>query len=645
MKPKPVSPAHIDFPADGPPSAPDFGDVYHPRAGALVQARHVFLGGNGLPARWAGRARFVVLETGFGLGSNFLATWDAWRQDPQRCERLHYVAIEAHPPHREDLARAHAGTPLPALAAALLAAWPPAAPGLHLRDFEGGRVRLLLALGDVEQLLPALRLHADAVYLDGFAPARNPAMWSPRVLKAVGRRAAPGATAATWSVAGALRAGLLTAGFESQRAPGIGGKREITVARFAPRFRSEAPPAPPRDALVVGAGLAGAAVARALAREGVAVTVIDRHALPAAETSGNPAGLFHGTVHPDDGPYARLFRAAALHAAQVYREAVAAGVPGAVDGLLRLDARAGGAEAMRALRAAAGLPEDVVGVLDAAEASRRAGVSLAAPAWWYPLGGWLSPAHWVRHALGAPGIRFVGGAAAASLVRAGGRWRAVDAGGDAVAEADAVVLANAGQANVLLAAAGGRPPWPLRHTRGQVSWWDGPTPLRLPVAGDGYALPLPGALLCGATREAGEPGDTAGPGGAAPREGDHRHNLERLQRLTGLAPPAAATPVHGRVGWRCHTDDRLPVAGALPAFALPAGPPLAQARRVPREPGLFVLTALGARGLTLAPLLGELVAAMVSGSPWPLEQDLADAVDPARWIVRAARAPAAAAPA
>lgn len=640
MKAARLTPASIAFPDDGPPAAPDFGDVYHPRAGALVQARHVFLGGNGLPARWAGRTRFVVLETGFGLGNNFLATWDAWRQDPQHCERLHYVAIEAHPPRREDLVRAHAGTPLPALAAELAAAWPPAAPGLHLRDFEGGRVRLLLALGDVERLLPALRLHADAIYLDGFAPARNPAMWSPRVLKAVGRRAAPGATAATWSVAGALRAGLLTAGFEAQRAPGIGGKREMTVARFAPRFRSEELPAPPRDALVVGAGLAGAAVARALAREGVAVTVIERHAQPAAEASGNPAGLFHGTVHPDDGPYARLFRAAALHAAQVYRGAVAAGVPGAVDGLLRLDARAGGADAMHALLQGAGLPADYVEVLDAAEASRRAGVALAAPAWWYPGGGWLSPAHWARHALGAPGIRLVGGRAVAALARAGSRWRVSDAKGGVIAEADAVVLAHAGEANALLASTAGRPPWPLRHTRGQVSWWDGTTPLRLPVAGDGYALPLPGALLCGATREPGEPGDALAD--AWPREADHRHNLERLQRLTGLAPPAA-TPLHGRVGWRCHSDDRLPVAGALPAISLPAGPQPTQARRVPREPGLFVLTGLGARGLTLAPLLGELVAAMLTGAPWPLEQDLADAVDPARWIVRAARAGAASA--
>ena len=107
MKTSPVQPAVIAFDADGVPRAAAFDDVYHARAGALAQARHVFLGGNGLPGRWRGRPRFTVLETGFGLGNNFLATWDAWRGDARRCERLHYVAIEKHPLTRDDLARVH----------------------------------------------------------------------------------------------------------------------------------------------------------------------------------------------------------------------------------------------------------------------------------------------------------------------------------------------------------------------------------------------------------------------------------------------------------------------------------------------------------------------------------------------------------
>ena len=175
MKTRPIEPAQVEFDAvDGsPPRAPLYGDLYHPQVGALAQARHVFLGGNDLPGRWAGRERFVVLETGFGLGNNFLATWDAWRRDPARCQRLVFVSIERHPLRREDLQRAHAGSALPDLAAKLIDAWPPLVPGLQALDFDGGAVQLLLALGDVTALLPALRVGADAIFLDGFAPARG----------------------------------------------------------------------------------------------------------------------------------------------------------------------------------------------------------------------------------------------------------------------------------------------------------------------------------------------------------------------------------------------------------------------------------------------------------------------------------------
>ncbi len=643
MSAGPLRPARIVFPADGgPPEAPDFGDVYHPRVGALAQARHVFLAGNGLPGRWGGRADFTVLETGFGLGHNLLALWEAWRTDPQRPARLHVVSLELHPPTATDLARAHARSPLPELTAALLDAWPPLAPGLHVLGFEGGRLRLTLGLGDATALLPQLRLQADALLLDGFAPDRNAALWSPPLFKALARLAAPGCTAATWSVARPVHEGLRAAGFEVARAPGIGGKREITTAVFRPRVAPRGPvplavaPATGLDAVVVGAGIAGAACARALAEAGVPVTVLDAAPEPATAASGNPAGLFHAIVNGEDGPYARLYRAAALRAAQVYAPAVASGrVAGALTGLLRLASAGQTAASMQALLQRLGLPPAVAEALDAEAASARAGVPLAAPAWHHAHGGWIAPGEWVREQLSRPDVRFRGRSAVARLQPAeGGGWHLLAADGTRLATAALVVLANAESATTLAP----RPPaaWPLQRTRGQVSWWPaaGPPPLGCALAGDGYALALPGRLLCGATQQRpGEPGHDE----AAPREADHRFNLERFARLTGLPVPPVAS-CEGRVGWRLGSDDRLPVAGALP-LADPGLPPsrLTQARAWPRHPGLFVLTALGSRGLTLAPLLGELVAAQALGLPWPLEQDLADAVDPVRWAVRAVR--------
>jgi tRNA 5-methylaminomethyl-2-thiouridine biosynthesis bifunctional protein len=638
VKTQPITPARIEWDAEGPPRAPDFGDLYHPRIGALAQARHVFLGGNGLPQRWAGRERFVVMETGFGLGNNFLATWDAWRQDPARCERLVFVGIERHPPTPADLARAHASSPLPALAAELVAAWPPLTPDIHALDFEAGRLQLLLAWGDIHRVLPELSLRADAFFLDGFAPARNPAMWHARILKALGRRAAPGATAATWSVARELRAGLTAAGFEIDLARGIGGKREITVAHHAPRFEpriaarlaAAAAVRPParREALVVGAGLAGAFTAQALAAQGWAVTVLDRQTAPAQETSGNVAGLFHGTVHGDDGPHARLLRAAALQAARSLRPLIDSGaVPGQLRGLLRLETR--GLAAMQALIERQALPADWVQALGAEAAGALAGVTLPGAAWFFPGGGWVDPAALVTRLLQTADIRFVGGRSVHNLAPADGGWQALDSEGRTIAQAPVAVLANAADSQRLLAPFGLR--LPLQTVRGQVSGWQGAdTPLALPVAGDGYALPLAGGgLLCGAT--------SANDPDPALRHGDHLDNFERLQRLTGLLPPPDPTCWQGRVGWRLLADDRQPVAGAVPLPTVADRGRRDQARLWPRLPGLYLCTALGGRGITLAPLLGRLLAAQIAGSPLPLGQSLVDAIDPARWLVRAAR--------
>jgi tRNA 5-methylaminomethyl-2-thiouridine biosynthesis bifunctional protein len=634
LKTRPIQPARIEFgtAAADPPRAPDFDATYRPHKGALAHARHVFLHGSGLPGRWAGRDDFTVLEAGFGLGHNFLALWDAWRQDPQRCERLHVVSVELHPPSLDDLRRVHAKSALPELTAQLLTAWPPLTPNLHQLAFEGGRLRLMLVLGDAGLLLPALRLQANAIFLDGFAPARNPTMWSRSLLKAVGRLSAPDATAATWNVASDLHQHLATAGFQARIEPSLDGKDEITCAPLVPRPTERRLPTlavASADAVVVGAGLAGAAAARALADRGLRVTVLEKAVDVATGASGTPAGLFHGTVNPGDGPYARLYRTAALVAQQRYREAVAAGVPGRVDGLLRLAPHKPGEPEPLALLRATGLAPSYVRWLDAVSASARAGVTIDDPCWFYPGGGWITPAAWVEYAMAHPRITVRTGCEVAALTRSGPQWQCLDARGAALAQSALLVLAHAEGVDAILRPLG-HVGWPLGRSRGQISFWrtDAARALQLPVAGDGYAIATSGGLLCGATRQL----DDEEPG---LRDEDHRYNIDRLQRLSGLPGPAAGVALQGRVGWRLAANDRLPVVGAMPLLGHALK--VTQTRLLPRERGLFVLTALGARGLTLAPLMGELVASQATGTPWPLEQDLADAVDPGRWLVRQAR--------
>ena len=640
MKTAPVRPAAIAFDGDAPPVSRDYGDLYHPRIGALAQARHVFLGGSQLPQRWRGRACFAILETGFGLGHNFLATLTAWLADPAQSRRLIYVAIERHPPSRDDLARAHHASPPNPLVGRLVEAWPALVPSMHLLPFADGRVTLLLAFGDVVQWLPQIRARIDAFFLDGFAPACNPEMWQARIIKGLARLAAPGATVATWSAASAMRAHLRSAGFEVHQASGIGGKRDITLGRFAPRFQGRvvspaSAPCAPASVLIIGAGLAGAWTANALAQRGVQVTVIDAHAVPAAEASGNLAGIYHATVHADDGPHAQLLRAAALWAHKRMRPMIAGGlVPGQAEGVLRIDARGDAQRHMRELLERHALPRDYLQALDRNEAAARAGVPLSHAAWWFADAGWVAPAALATQLLRAPGVQFAGGMTAQRLQRDGDLWIATDGSGQELGRAPVVVLANAAAVNQLVGGLG-LVGWPLQSFRGQVSIASSSAPLRLPVAGDGYALPLSAStLLCGGSSHE-DDGETA------LRDSDHSFNLDRLQRLTGLHASKLEFAGQGRVGWRVQVADRQPICGPVPAARIASTQRMDHARFVPRAPGMFVATALGGRGITLAPLLGELLAAQICGEPLPLGADLVDAIDPARWLVRLARRPQA----
>jgi len=668
MKTTPIVPARIVFDDDGTPRSVEYGDVYHPRSGALAQARHVFLDGDALAGCWRGKDRFVVLETGFGLGNNFLAAWAAWRADPQRCRQLHFISIEASPPTRATLASIERDASLTPLAAELARHWPPLTCNLHRIAVDGGGVELLLAFGAVDAWLPQLVAEVDAFFLDGFAPARNPAMWDARLFKAMARLAAPEATLATWSAARAVRDGLRSAGFAVENAPGSGGKRDITRARFAPRFAPRASPrrgstaiaatssrgpgtaeARPsaRDAavdapvIIVGAGLAGCALARALAERGIRSLVIERGSGIAEEGSGNAVGLFHGVVHPGDGRHARFHRAAALAATAAVRAAVLRhGVRGSGAGLLRVETGRTLVE-MQRLVDAQGLPVDYVEAIDRHAASRLAGARLSSPAWHFANAGWVDPRGLARSWLADAGAsaRSRLGCTATSLHRSEAGWEVCDPGGASIAAAPIVVLCTGD------GALAGPSPWPIRRQRGQLSGVASAelAPIeapRLPVAGAGYVAPaLDGTVWFGAS-SAWDDDDPA------LRCRDQQQNLDRLAALLGLPEPPALDRLVGRVGFRWATDDRLPIIGAVPAsvaermapgFVAARSPRFDQPRFIARAPGLFVSCALGSRGIASAAFGAEVLAAAITGAPLPAEADLLDAIDPARFLTRGFR--------
>ena len=359
--------------------------------------------------------------------------------------------------------------------------------------------------------------------------------------------------------------------------------------------------------------------------------MFDRRTAPALEGSGNPAGLFHGVVTADDGVHARWHRAAALSFAPVARAAIADGVHGAVDGLLRVEDDMPEVERMSAMLRRLGLPPSYVQAVSAEQASGIAGLPVATAAWFYPDGGWIAPrelAAWYLRC-GDPRAQWRGGTQVAAVQRDADGWLLLAEDGRELARGQTVVLANAGDAMLLAGVDVG----PIESIRGQISIAsaEGLRLPRVPLAGSGYVLPsFEGRAIFGATAQRGDP-DTA------VREADHVENLARLERLTGITAPVRAELLDGRVGWRCTATDRLPLIGAVPQGPLQGVGSADQPRLLSREPGLFLFSALGSRGIGASALGARLLAAWVTGAPSPVDASLLDAVDPARFAARARR--------
>jgi tRNA 5-methylaminomethyl-2-thiouridine biosynthesis bifunctional protein len=598
--PAPLVPGRVAFAAGGTPFSPVYGDLYHSADGGLAQARHVFLQGNGLPGRWRGRRAFTIVETGFGFGLSFLAAWRAWRDDPARCAQLHFVSVEKHPFRAGDLAVLL--KEFPDLKKELISRWPILVPGMHRIEFEGGKVVLTLFFGDAAEGLPQLALSADAFFLDGFAPPKNPEMWEPRLLRHLGRLAAPGATLATWSVAASVREALQGAGFAVEKLPGFGSKREMLAGRLIRRVK-ELQKHEDKRAIVVGAGIAGAAASERLASRGWEVKLIERHAAPAAEASGNHAGVFHPIVSPDDSLFARFTRSAFFFLLNHWKNLD--GLEWARCGVLQLardDAER--ASQRRALQTLA-YPERYARFDEA-----RGGI-------WFPEAGWVKPRSLVESLLSRFDIERHFDREVSSLSRENNVWKAIDKQGRTIASAPVVVLANAADALRLSP----QPEVRLRSIRGQLTLAPAIAGLDHVVLRGGMALPgVDGVSVIGASFDVGDDDPQV-------RADSHAGNLERLeQMLPGAAAGLDPEKLAGRVAFRAVVPDRLPMIGPL-------------------GDGLFGSFAFGSRGLLWASLAGEIIASILEGEPLPVERKLAAAVDPGRFKLRALRRGLTSAPA
>lgn len=637
------SPA-LKWAGDGTPCSGTFDDVYFIIGHGLAESRYVFLEGTGLPQAWQGRDRWTVAETGFGTGLNFLLTWQAWREDPQRCGHLSYCSVEGFPLRREDLRRAQALFPeLSPLAEELLRHWPAPVPGIHTLSFEGGRVRLLLLFGPVLPMLSGLMARVDSWFLDGFSPTKNPDMWSAAVLRRVAALSAPGARLASFTAVTQVRQDLQAVGFVTERRKGFRYKKHCLTAVLpqAPEPSGtpwlRLPPALPPGAriAVIGAGVAGCAAARALRRAGFDPVLVDRHGQEGREGSGNPCGLLKPRVTLDGGVHSRFYGASFRHMKRLLGdlgEAVAF-----FPGILTVAAEEQEEEHLRAL--AATLPEDIGYWVDAAQAEALTGLKGSRGGLWMPDAGAMHPPA-VCSALRGE-IPLIA-ADVTALTAEGSRWHLT--GADLTV--DAVVLA-AGAVTPLL--------WPqaelpIRSNRGQITLIADSADLPGgALSFGGYLSPraaLSGQRVVGATYD--RWGDPQRPGWDQPTAADDARNMEVAEDKVPLSTPWAERPViASRSSLRATIADHMPMTGPLFEAArwrelydgLHHGWPHSRYPAADWVPGLYVLGALGSRGFQTAALMAETLAALCSGSPLPLEEDLFAAVLPSRFVLKEMKQP------
>jgi len=630
-----------------------FGDVYFSRDSGIAEARHVFLGGNDLRRRWtalAARGAFVVGETGFGTGLNFACAWQLWDEVAPPAARLSYLSVERYPLPAADVARTLGLWPeLGAYRAALLAQWQDFAPGWHRLVLGAGRVLLTLVVGDVREVLSRVEAAVEAWFLDGFAPAKNPEMWHPGVLAETARLSRPGATCATYTVAGEVRRGLEAAGFAVEKTAGFGRKREMlrgtlvgpSPARWRAPWFARPPATTDRRAVVVGAGLAGTATAASLAARGWSVTLVDRQSAIAAEASGNPLGVLYARLSPHGTALSELVASGLQYTCR--RLGTFALDPAAdFDRCGVLQIAHDDEEARRHARLAAlGWPATLLSRLDRAEASARAGIDLPAGGLLFPAAGWVHPPALCRALATHPGVRLVLGREAVQLRPAADGWVVSDVGG-AIATAPIVVLAGAGGSTAFTQARH----LPMRSIRGQLSLVPA-TPasraLQTVLCGDGYVAPAyHGQHSIGATHRFRD-------ASTALTAAEHRENLDKLARLAPALYAAVGgdrlepAQLPGRAALRWSAPDYLPIVGPLvdaTAFAS-AYAPLARDATLevdapsPWLAGLHVNTAHGSRGLVTAPLAGEMLAAALEDEPAPLPRAVMEAAHPSRFLLRA----------
>ncbi|ERK11173.1 tRNA (5-methylaminomethyl-2-thiouridylate)-methyltransferase [Pantoea sp. AS-PWVM4] len=660
MKLSPVEHAQLNWNEQGTPVSQAFDDVYFSNDNGLEETRYVFLDGNGLPQRFHDHDRdlFIVAESGFGTGLNFLTLWQAFdhfrRQHPTaHLKRLHFISCEKFPLTQQDLVAAHAHWPeLHPWAELLQQQWPAPLPGCQRLLFGGGEVTLDLWLGDINALIDtfddSLHRQVDAWFLDGFAPAKNPEMWTAGLFAAMARMARPGGTLATFTSAGFVRRGLQEAGFHVSKRKGFGHKREMLTGQLpdAPALPQRQPwyarpQAAGQEVALIGGGVASAVLALALLRRGWHVTLYCADAAAALGASGNRQGALYPLLNQHDPALANFFPAAFSFARRIY-DALPVAFEHDWSGVLQLGWDEKSADKI-AQMLSMGLPHDIAYGVNKEAAEALAGVELGMGGIYYPHGGWLSPSELTSNLLEYAqmlGLRVHWLHRVTRLTSQDDGWTLSFAEQHDVRHQQ-VVLAN-GHALLDIEQSQDLPVYAVAGQVSHVPTHPALGALRSVLCYDGYLTPVSPNYATHCIGASYHRGDTA----TDYRADDQLENRQRLINcLPGVDWPEKVdvSGSEARIGVRCATRDHLPMVGSAPNYdaTLTQYATLAEKRArgetiatAPLYPGLFVLGALGSRGLCSAPLAAEVLAAQMSGEPQPLDVTTLAALNPNRYWVR-----------
>ncbi|WP_211286771.1 bifunctional tRNA (5-methylaminomethyl-2-thiouridine)(34)-methyltransferase MnmD/FAD-dependent 5-carboxymethylaminomethyl-2-thiouridine(34) oxidoreductase MnmC [Paraferrimonas sedimenticola] len=638
--------AQIQWNNEGTPVSDQFDDVYFSNDHGLNETRYVFLDSNNLSQRLleCPRAQFVIGETGFGTGLNFLAAWQAFRQHELQeagAERLHFISFEKYPLSHADLVKAHSAWPeLAELASQLQNSYPLLSAGVHRCEFDNGRVTLDLWLGDIKDCLPELPFSlagsVDAWFLDGFAPAKNPEMWNQALFDNMARVSRSDATVATFTSAGFVRRGLQQAGFVMKKQKGYGRKRDMLVGQFSvchlPKVKRPFPfQSSSADTVsIIGGGIASANLAISLLQKGKKVRLFCQDELPAKGASHNRQGAIYPLLIASEPELSHWYMQAFDFALRRYRNACAQ-VPFPMDfcGVLQTGADEA-AHAKLEKIAEAPFVSSVVEWLSAPQVNQKAGVTIDKPGLWYPHGGWLAPQLATRALFELAtemGCEARFGVQVKDISPAGNGWQlAID--GERIA-CDCVVLANGANLKQFGLSAN----LPVSRIRGQVS--EIPSQgelgqLKCVLCADGYLTPAHDGSHClGASH-------SRRFDNLDYSEAEQAQNLQRLHnsyQSQAWIENADVSDNKAKVGVRSSCRDHLPLIGLMPNLD-PQAFGSYQSGDGPSWPNLYVLGGFGARGLCTAPLAAEILASEICGEPIPASSETLDRLHPNRFWMR-----------